>query len=302
MNYRDLGRRDARKALVSAVLEQDPSLISRILAERPDIVDARNSHGHTALSEAVAIGNVALVRQLVKAGADPQQYNHGGSSLIDAAAYCGSTDIAEFLRDRGCVVTPHHEASLGYDEAIRQRIEQDPSVLHKSSPRGTTLLHHAAHGNHLDVCKLLVSSGALVDAFDRHGHTPLCHAVERNAVGCARFLIQNGANVNQSAGHFDGTVLHRAIMLRFVDLSLLLLECGSDPNAQDFSGKSALHNSVSSGKVEIVQAVLQANVDTNLRTKKTKLQKGNETALDYARRLKKKRIVSLLEQHLAMAS
>lgn len=302
MNYRNLGRRDARKALVSAVLEQDSALVSQILAERPDIVDARNSHGHTALSEAVTIGNLELVRKLVDAGADPQQCNHGGSSLIDAAAYCGSSEIAEFLRDRGCVVTPHHEASLGYREAIGKRIEQDPAVAYKTNPGGTTLLHHAAHGNHPAVCELLVASGAGVDAYDRHGHTPLCYAVERNSMNCARFLIQNGANVSQSAGHFGGTVLHRAIMLRFVDLSLFLLESGSDPNAQDFSGKSALHTSVSSGKVEIVQAVLRTDVDTNLRTKKTKLQKGNETALDYARRLKKKRIVSLLEQHLAMAS
>lgn len=302
MNYQTLGRRDARKALVAAVLEQDLSLVGQILVERPDIVDARNSHGHTALSEAVTIGNLELVRKLVEAGADPKQYNHGGSSLIDAAAYCGSPEIAEYLRDNGCDVTPHHEASLGYCEAIKQRIDQNPSVVRRPSPRGTTLLHNAAHGNHPDVCELLVSSGGVVDAFDHHGHTPLCHAVERNSVDCAQFLIQQGANVDQSAGHHGGTVLHRAIMLRFVDLSVLLLESGADPNAQDFSGKTALHTSVSSGKIEIVRAVLKTPVDSNLRTKKTKLQKGNETALDYARRLKKKRIVSLLEQHLATVS
>ena len=302
MNYQDLGRRDARKALVGAVLEQDIPLVSHILSERPDIVDARNSHGHTALSEAITVGNLELVHKLVEAGADPKQCNHGGSSLIDAAAYSGNSEIAEFLREKGCVVAPHHEAALGFSDAIRQRVDQDPSLVHRPSPRGATLLHHAAHGNHTDVCELLISSGALVDSFDHHGHTPLCHAVERNSEDCARLLIQKGANVSQSAGHHGGTILHRAITLRFVGMSLLLLESGSDPNAQDFSGKTALHTSVSSGKIEIVRAVLQSPVDSNLRTKKTKLQKGSETALDYARRLKKKRIVSLLEQHLATGS
>lgn len=299
MNYQTLGRRDARKALVGAVLEQDLTLVSQILAERPDIVDARNSHGHTALSEAVTTGSLELVQKLVEAGADPKQYNHGGSSLIDAAAWVGNSEIAEFLREKGCVVTPYHEASLGYYEAIKQRIDHDPSVVNRPSPRGTTMLHHAAHGNHPKVCEVVFSSGALIDALDFHGHTPLCHAVEQNSVDCAVLLIQNGANVNQSAGHHGGTVLHRAIVLRFVDLSLLLLDNGADPNAQDFSGKSALHASVSSGKIDIVHAVLRTPVETNLRTKKTKLQKGNETALNYARRLKKKRIVNLLERHLA---
>lgn len=298
MNYQDLGRRDARKALVSAVLKEDITLVSQIVSARPDIVDARNSHGHTALSEAVAIGNLGLVQKLVEAGADPVQCNHGGSSLIDAAAWHGSSEIAEFLRENGCDVTPYHEASLGYYKAIKQRIDNDPSAVNRPTPRGTTMLHHAAHGNHPKVCEVLFSSGAFVDAFDFHGHTPLCHAVERNSVDCARLLIQHDANVNQGAGHFGGTVLHRAIMLRFVDMSLLLLKSGSNPNARDFSGKSALHTAVASGKLDIVHAVLQTPVDMSLRTKKTKLQKGNETALDYAQRLKKKRIVSLLEQHL----
>ncbi|MCY3885401.1 MAG: ankyrin repeat domain-containing protein [Gammaproteobacteria bacterium] len=299
MDYRGLGRRAARSALVDAVLAQDERLVVRIVAERPDIVDARNSHGHTALSEAVKIGNLALVQQLVDAGADPKQYNHGGSSLIDAAAHCGSSEIAEFLRERGCVVTPFHEAALGYCEAIGQRIKDQPSVVNQKSPRSASLLHHAAHGNHLSVCELLVSSGASVEAFDHHGHTPLCYAVERNSVDCARVLIREGANIDQPAGYFGGTVLHRAIMLRLVDMSILLLESGSDPNLQDFSGKSALHTSVASGKIDVVRAVLQSQIDTNLRTKKTKLQKGNETALDYARRLNKKRIINLLEERLS---
>lgn len=299
MDYQTLGRRDARKALINAVLTQDESLVERILSERPDIVDARNSHGHTPVSEAVTVGNLTVVRQLVEAGADPKQCNHGGSSLVDAAAYCGSAEITEFLRDRGCVVTPFHEAALGYCEAIKQYIQEQPAVVNQASSRSASMLHHAAHGNQTEVCELLISSGANIDAIDHHGHTPLCHAVERNAVDCANLLIQNGANVNQLAGFHGGTVLHRAITLRLVEMSVLLLGSGSDPNAVDFSGKSALHTSVASGKIDIVIAVLQSAIDLNLRTRTTKLQRGNETALDYARRLNKKRIIGALEEHLS---
>lgn len=298
-NYQALGRRDARKALIDAVLAHDDAVVELILSECPDIVDARNSHGRTPLSEAVGVGSLALVRRLIDAGADPKQYNHGGTALIDIAAYQGNREIAEFLRQKGCTVTPYHEASLGNLDAIRQRIKWQPSLIRQFSQQNLTLLHHASAGNHPEVCDLLISKGATIDAYDRHAHTPLCHAVERNSLEAARLLVENGANINQSAGHFNGTVLHRAIMLRHVEMSLLLIHSGSDPNTQDFSGKSALHAAVASGNLQIAQAVLNTSVDTSLKTRKTKQQKGNESALDYARRLNKRKMVTLLEKYVS---
>ncbi len=297
IDYSQLGRRDARKALVEAVVGEDLRCVQRIIEVRPDIVDARNSHGHTPLSEAVPTGNLALVKMLVDAGADPKQYNHGGSSLIDAAAHDGCVEVAQFLQEKGCVITVCHAAALGDLETIKRELESGAVTADQRGPRGTTMLHHAAHGNHTSICELLIAAGAPVDTEDRHHHTPLCYAVERNSLQAAELLIQAGADVDHLAGHFGGTVLHRAILNRNVEMSRLLLKSGANPNIQDFSGKSALHAAVSSGKFEVVAAVLESPVNLELRTRKTKLQQGNETALEYAQRLKKKRITRLLEEH-----
>ncbi len=302
IDYGQLGRRDARKALVSAVEAEDLERVRHIIEKRPDIVDARNSHGHTPLSEAVPTGNLDIVRALVEAGADPMQRNHGGSSLIDAAAHVGCVEVARFLQSNGCVVTRYHAAALGDVDAIRQELDSDDNIAGLRGPRGTTMLHHAAHGNHSELCSLLIAAGAPVDPRDGHRHTPLCYAVERNALEAAEVLIESGADVNHHAGHFGGTVLHRAILNRFVEMSLLLITSGADPNMQDFSGKSALHSAVASGKAQIVEALLNTAVDLDLRTRKTKQQPGNETALEYAQRLKKKRIAQILEAHLTETS
>ncbi len=298
-NYQQLGRRAARKELVSAVLAQNLNLVSQFVQLRPDIVDARNSHGHTALSEAVTTDNLELVKLLVEAGADPKQCNHGGSSLIDAAAYIGSVPIAEYLKENGCFLTIHHAASLGYVNFIREQLDQNESLIYARGPRGETLMHNGAHGNHVEICSMLLDRNAEVDSMDRQGNTPLCHAVENNSVECAERLLIAGANPNQSAGYYGGTVLHRSIMHKSIPIAKLLLDHGADPNRQDVSGKTALHAAITSGKLEIVEAVLDKPIDLELKTRSTRLQPGNETALDYARRVNKKRILAFLEQRLA---
>ncbi|KAJ3580911.1 hypothetical protein NHX12_017322 [Muraenolepis orangiensis] len=56
-------------------------------------------------------------------------------------------------------------------------------------------LHHAAHGGHLNLMRLLVEAEAPVDAPTLHGATPLMRAIESSQAACVDFLLRAGAMV-----------------------------------------------------------------------------------------------------------
>lgn len=58
-----------------------------------------------------------------------------------------------------------------------------------------TPLHHACHAGHVDIIKMLVQSGAMVDAVAMNGATPLMRAIESCRFSCVEYLIKAGAKV-----------------------------------------------------------------------------------------------------------
>lgn len=66
-----------------------------------------------------------------------------------------------------------------------------------NSPRSRdgALLHCGAICGHVELIRLLVESGAIVDCFDSHGDTPLFAAVNNGHTEAARFLLNHGAKL-----------------------------------------------------------------------------------------------------------
>ncbi|CAB3369357.1 Hypothetical predicted protein [Cloeon dipterum] len=67
---------------------------------------------------------------------------------------------------------------------------------------GLTALHLAALANFEDGVRLLVDSGAVVDALDAHGFTPLHHASLHKNTEAVRALIRAGASLKRTAPHY----------------------------------------------------------------------------------------------------
>ncbi len=62
--------------------------------------------------------------------------------------------------------------------------------------RGETALHAAAFWGRLEIAKLLIKSGAKVNAIDSAGRTPLFEAIRTKNLKTARLLLENGAKTN----------------------------------------------------------------------------------------------------------
>ena len=289
-----MNKTQTRKSLIAAIRSGDIASVARELDQRPDVVDARNAHGNTPAGEAVSQGDLEIVRLLVERGADARQVNGGGSSLLDRAASAGHRAIAEYLVACGCPYLPHHAAAIDDIDGLARMLADDGAAAHTRDRRHATPLHHAAGGDSTRCVGALLTAGADLQATDRHGHEPLAYAVEASAMQAARALLDAGANCNAAAGHNGGVMLHRALTNRHLDMAELLLEQGASPNRCDHAGKTALHEAVAIANRSAVELVLRYDPDLTARTRKTRMQPGGETPLDYAVRRRQNNIAELI--------
>ena len=74
---------------------------------------------------------------------------------------------------------------------------------------GFTPLHLAAYGDNMELAKLLIDSGADLEAKNENGETPLHLAAWGDNIEIAKFLIDSGADVNAKT-NYGFTPLHRA--------------------------------------------------------------------------------------------
>ena len=105
---------------------------------------------------------------------------------------------------------------------------------------GLKLLHLAASLPNVDMVKLLISNGAVVDVEQKGvGDTPLFKAIEYVNIAVAEELLKSGARADRENLSQD-TPLHVAASKFNVELSRLLLEYGARHNALDQRGNTPL--------------------------------------------------------------
>lgn len=290
-----MGRRALRKQLIAAIEAGDETRVAEIAAADPTIVNAANSHGHVPLETAIGAGCLDRVKSLIALGADPGHSYHG-RTLLDAAAYGGHVDIFRHLVSLGPQPTVHHAAAIGDLPLLREMLTANPDLRNPTAAGGRwriTPLHAAVIAGNRASVEFLLAQDVPVDAENHNGHTALALSAEhprgKANLPIAQLLLAHGANVDADGGHHGGTVLHRAVMHGDAALARLLLKYGADPNGQDWSGKTPLHHAVAKNR-QLVEVVLAFSPDLGA------LSNEGETPLQYARRLKKRAVVRLLEK------
>ena len=106
---------------------------------------------------------------------------------------------------------------------------------------GWTPLHLAGHYGHLDIVRLLVESGADIEAraLNAVGNTPLGAAVWGHRPDVVAYLISRGADL-EAKNRFGQSPLHRAIRRGAVEVARILIDAGADPASEDGEGVTAL--------------------------------------------------------------
>jgi ankyrin repeat protein len=208
------------------------------------------------LRAATQRGEVAEVRRLLAAGADPVYLDdETGESAVHVAAAAGRADLIALFADFGVVLdtadyrgfTPLVAAAVaGHLDVVRLLLQRGVR-----SDLGEALIQAALAGR-LEIVQALVGAGAPVEGHGLYGVTALmCAAGARGVphLDILKLLLDSGAPVNAAAND-GGTALH--ILAESTSRPLpggvgvtmqavrMLMAAGADPRQKDREGRSVL--------------------------------------------------------------
>ena len=283
-------------ALHAAVASGHNKVVTRLLSEKHNALNCQDYSGRTPLHEAVrkndsTIVNILLDKQpqMVKYKCKHWQevdetllsleelaeYNadvcHCGYTPLHLAARYGHLEVAILLirkgarlDERDCTgATPVHVASC------HNHANLIGGNLNVKTSNGSTPLHSAAACGAVEIIDYLLYKKASLTATDNYGLTALHYSIHNIRFRSVVDLIA------PRKGHLSGFFVHdnRYISvdgLRWLDTLVKLLHRGSNVDAVDVDGQTALHIAAHYGLADAVNVLLQMNASMEMKDKNGK--------------------------------
>ena len=165
--------------------------------------------GKPSIHEAVATGNIEIVRLHLSTGVDVNLEggfdSYKGKTLLGVAASNGYKEIAELLINNGADVersqgplkwSPLHFAVWSEHEELVDFLISKKADVNSVDVNGNAALHYAVFDGSQKIVALLIAKGADVNLKNYNGVTPLHNASNKGPAGLIELLIANGADVN----------------------------------------------------------------------------------------------------------
>ena len=128
---------------------------------------------------------------------------------------------------------------------------------------GTTAMHWAAYGEHLESVDVLLRAGASAKSANRYGVTPLSLAALKGSAGIIERLLAAGADPNVTVEGGE-TPLMSAARAGRVDAVTALLARGADVHARESTrGQNALMWAAAEGHAPVIGVLAAAGADVN---------------------------------------
>jgi ankyrin repeat protein len=242
--------------------------------------------GSTALLFAARSGDAESARLLVDAGADVNDALPDGSSALIVAAHSGHTRAAEVLLDKGANAnadavgyTALHAAVLRSDLALVKALLAHGANPNAPITRGTPVLRNsqafelpktligatpyllAAKFLEADIMRALAAAGADTRKRMKDGATPLMAAAGMGIVAPAQ--DEKRGTDRRGLAILDGGIVEPES--RVLDAINTALTLGSDIDATNPSGETALHIASAQGYDTVVTALVEHGANLNAR-------------------------------------
>lgn len=256
-------------------------------------VDAEDEDGCTPLMSAAYAGNLPLVQELVRRGANVNRWAQGDTPLGRAAAG-GRRAVFEYLADLS--------SDEVYEAVGEEELERGERRRRRGDDGVTDDFAYAAALGELDKVQAAIASGVDVNALGSNGCSALQLASFRAQEAVMRLLLDSGADVNLKCDDHSGPGTVGSTALAVVTHSIyaedrpatirLLVEAGADLNTRDDEGSTPLMHAVryGPGYLDSVQALAAAGADLDARDPR-----GN-TALMMAMVYRRESIVEFLQE------
>ncbi len=196
-------------------------------------VDMRDAaFQQTALMIASREGHAEVVTMLIEHGADPN----------------ASTPVGQAPP----FIAPNSVPGFGFGVGILRGGVPADRGRREPAPGGMTPLHYAARHDHVDVARILLDAGAVLDAKEANGIWPLLMAISNDNTQMAHFLIEQKALIN------DQDWYGRSPLWEAVNVRNLYLHNGTFE-----------HNVDRDAIFEVIKELVAKGADVNARTKET---------------------------------
>ncbi|KAM9842583.1 kinase D-interacting substrate of 220 kDa B isoform 2-T2 [Aulostomus maculatus] len=237
--FRDVdSRSDNGQTPLMVAAEQGNLEIVQELIRRGANVNLDDVDCWTALISAAKEGHIEVVRELLENNANLEHRDMGGWTALMWAAYKGRTDVAQLLLEKGA----------------------NPNITGQYS---VYPIIWAAGRGHAEIVHLLLLYGAKVNCSDKYGTTPLIWAARKGHYDSVVHLLANGADVDQEGAN-SMTALIVAVKGGFTEVVKELLKRNPNVNMTDKDGNTALAIAAKEGHTEIVEDLLDAGTYVNI--------------------------------------
>jgi len=162
-----------------------------------------------------------------------------GVSLLMHCLYRGRRDLAEMVAGKKKSLNIFEAAALGRLDRLRE-LSREAATINSRSKDGFTALHFAGFFGQPESARVLIESGASVEAVAANPMKvmPLHSAASARHLEVVRLLLEHGAppNARQEAGWAP---IHAAAQNGDRGMVDLLLRHGADPKQANDEGKTA---------------------------------------------------------------
>lgn len=208
--------------------------------------------GFTAIHIAAQIGHEHALSTMLKIGIPFDMRKDGGQTPLMLARQFNQQAVGDLLQsiDATFDSMEHHECNT---TQLRELLADHRVNANVRNANLETLLHLAvSNDDDSEECpRILLDSGAIVDAKTLHGQTPLMLA---NNLNVCRFLLQRGANVN-ATDLFGRSALFNAVDAGDLEIAMLLLDHNADYLVRDKERCNLYHAAAAFGFEDVVEWV-----------------------------------------------
>jgi ankyrin repeat protein len=225
----------------------------------------------TAFHLACVIGDTAMMRLLLDAGADIEMEDGLNYSPIHLAIHFHNPGAAGLLILRGAALNGDADdfsntlacaASRGEGEIFRMLLSSRLPVNQTIGELKYPILFWAIMGGSRQIVVDLIDAGARPDALSKDRTSAAMVAASGGRDDLLGIMIHNGVNINLRNRNGE-TALILAAQNGHVDCVMTLLLGGADVNAKDDEGGSALSYAEANGHKEVIELLLKSTAGTN---------------------------------------